>query len=979
MERENYYLLLGLSVDPPEKDPKVIAAALKQKQAEWSRFRNHPTKSMVAKRYIGMIPDIRKVLSDPKLRQKEIQDAKKRLHASEVDRFAAIDRHIEMLMRKGTITKKEITALAKIDEVSEDVIRDRIKKNETILKIDGEVRKLVESGKVTDKAIAALAKKLSVGPDKLKERVQKTEKEKFAEVDDYLGQCSQKGFITEAAIEKLARIYNVKESKILSRVECPIKAEAPVKAKRPKPLDATLVRLIDENLKIVGKSSLYDFLDMPTNAPLDILQEVSRDKEMEIRRTTRKDAVATASGALAGHCIVVFRSKKSRDAYDLTRNLTRLSELNTDIAVAGIDGKIRPEYFERLVSKAIRVGMDFEEAVDYIREQCGKEGLTIEERIPLWTVKRGKIVIRDKWSIELNPKTPSFWILVAAGLLILGIIGFGVKTTLGVIREGRIQSAYEDVQVTLRQPVPLERKEQALKSFIDNYGNTEYAGDARNDLMQIRREMEKADYADTIKKAEGFEKAEQFEKARQAYDWYLKKHPKGAHAQEIQERIDRIPDLIDDRDFQRLKNLDTKDFARRIQAYNNYFQKHPKGRHIEDVRKMILNMVDQYFSELKRDLAVCENANDWRKCIEIADRFVEKFNGTQQAETVKGWKIKYRKRLQHEKDLEVMWEAAKSRIDKVDFEGARQIYANYLEANPEAPSYMRRRIAATVEDIEARKERYMAEEEEWDRLKVFAEDRMNPLAERISRLETYLAQNIDGRHTNEAQAILGELLDEKASEDARARSEREQREWAEIVAYSKNSQVGFADRIGRVERFLNANPSDAYRQAARKLLDQLQQQKAAYDERVRAEQARRARIQNERNRVSNLAARTGRYVANGDGTITDKRTGLMWSATDSYIDLGRCIDFSTAQEYVGNLKTGGHTNWRLPTVDEIAGIYKTQPYFPSSEAKWYWSSDLIWHGWNKMGVIVTTEQETAWKKLQIELGKCGAVRAVRNR
>jgi len=34
----------------------------------------------------------------------------------------------------------------------------------------------------------------------------------------------------------------------------------------------------------------------------------------------------------------------------------------------------------------------------------------------------------------------------------------------------------------------------------------------------------------------------------------------------------------------------------------------------------------------------------------------------------------------------------------------------------------------------------------------------------------------------------------------------------------------------------------------------------------------------------------------------------------------------------------------LPTASELAGIYKSKPFFPTSGAEWYWTSDVYAKG-----------------------------------
>jgi len=61
----------------------------------------------------------------------------------------------------------------------------------------------------------------------------------------------------------------------------------------------------------------------------------------------------------------------------------------------------------------------------------------------------------------------------------------------------------------------------------------------------------------------------------------------------------------------------------------------------------------------------------------------------------------------------------------------------------------------------------------------------------------------------------------------------------------------------------------------------------------------------------------GRFIAYDDGTVLDNQTGLMWAARDS----GRKINWANAKSYCENYRGGGYTDWRMPTRDELAGLY----------------------------------------------------------
>jgi len=84
------------------------------------------------------------------------------------------------------------------------------------------------------------------------------------------------------------------------------------------------------------------------------------------------------------------------------------------------------------------------------------------------------------------------------------------------------------------------------------------------------------------------------------------------------------------------------------------------------------------------------------------------------------------------------------------------------------------------------------------------------------------------------------------------------------------------------------------------------------------------------------------FINNGDGTVTDTVTGLMWQKTD-----GGEMTIQNAQLYCNTLTLGGYTNWRLPNAYEgysILNLGDLNPaldtnYFTKNSAEYWWTSD----------------------------------------
>jgi len=95
----------------------------------------------------------------------------------------------------------------------------------------------------------------------------------------------------------------------------------------------------------------------------------------------------------------------------------------------------------------------------------------------------------------------------------------------------------------------------------------------------------------------------------------------------------------------------------------------------------------------------------------------------------------------------------------------------------------------------------------------------------------------------------------------------------------------------------------------------------------------------------------GRFSDNGDGTVSDHQTGLMWSKTDNQGD----IPWKKAQQWVRFTFSIGtnYADWRLPTVEELKNLYvkKSEGYDTDCGQKvkivpeirlscgWVWSSE----------------------------------------
>ena len=76
--------------------------------------------------------------------------------------------------------------------------------------------------------------------------------------------------------------------------------------------------------------------------------------------------------------------------------------------------------------------------------------------------------------------------------------------------------------------------------------------------------------------------------------------------------------------------------------------------------------------------------------------------------------------------------------------------------------------------------------------------------------------------------------------------------------------------------------------------------------------------------------RDGNFIAYDNGTVLDSKTGLMWAAKDN----GTKIKWWDAEEYCENYKGGGYRDWRLPTTNELRGLFDSSKSYQIKETSY---------------------------------------------
>jgi hypothetical protein len=79
--------------------------------------------------------------------------------------------------------------------------------------------------------------------------------------------------------------------------------------------------------------------------------------------------------------------------------------------------------------------------------------------------------------------------------------------------------------------------------------------------------------------------------------------------------------------------------------------------------------------------------------------------------------------------------------------------------------------------------------------------------------------------------------------------------------------------------------------------------------------------------VINEIRKDSRFIAYDNETVFDTKTKLMWASQDS----GSDISWVNAKSYCENYRGGGYTDWRMPTHDELAGLYDSNKKYKATK------------------------------------------------
>ncbi len=538
---------------------------------------------------------------------------------------------------------------------------------------------------------------------------------------------------------------------------------------------------------------------------------------------------------------------------------------------------------------------------------------------PVHVAEPGKKTVKSKKKVAAPAGKGSKKLLTVSVILfgIIAIVIIGLITWFKVISPMGQKKECNQVMTEVGAAKKLEQKEKLLSDYIYAHDSGIFTSKAEKKLEKIREDIDNRDFKDAMTSVNNLQINEDYlDKATGIYRRYLARHPDGLHTREVKRKVNDIPRIVDDSDYKRLKNIEQFDYDKKILSYNKYLQQHPDGKHVKEVTQMLADLSEVYYTYVKKEVSSCNAKGNWDQCIKTCNIFIDNYEDSKRIRTVRNLLHD----IQGKADFAELKEEAK--LKGTNYSGAVKIYEQYLRQNPNSSTkkQIKSELAVLGRKIELRNE--------FNKLSAFCKNRQKDIFIRIDKLDKYINKNPYGLYTKTARKIMVQL-------------QKEEYEFLEQQDMIKEERLNEELRLAAMQR-------------------------------------EKERLQSEKDKVIKQLKNDGkRYEINSGGVVTDTQTGLMWAMLDSYVELKDCMGYEEAKRYVKKLDLGGYNDWRLPSPNDLMVIFLNKPYFPTSEAIRYWTSEEYWRGSHEMVTILRSTGNNQWQRKKAGMGDCCSVRAVR--
>jgi hypothetical protein len=100
------------------------------------------------------------------------------------------------------------------------------------------------------------------------------------------------------------------------------------------------------------------------------------------------------------------------------------------------------------------------------------------------------------------------------------------------------------------------------------------------------------------------------------------------------------------------------------------------------------------------------------------------------------------------------------------------------------------------------------------------------------------------------------------------------------------------------------------------------------------------------------------FINNGDGTVSDLATGMMWMKQDS----AKGLDWENALAYAENLEYAGYDDWKLPNIKELQSIVDYSGVYPAINPTFFETTDKDAYFWTSTSAYFAKVSNERQKK-----------------
>lgn len=386
----------------------------------------------------------------------------------------------------------------------------------------------------------------------------------------------------------------------------------------------------------------------------------------------------------------------------------------------------------------------------------------------------------------------------------------------------------------------------AYQGYLDAHPNGRHVDEARRAIADPADQL---DFQKAGELAQAAEKRLDFQAAIDAYEKYLKGHPKGKHADEATARRDA---LTDDLHFHKARlaaeaAVEEEDYAAAIKEYEGYKKvEHKPKNHVKEADEQVALLTDDlHFQQAK---AKAEEAKDDPKAIIAAYQWYLDLHDPD-GRHVDEARAAIRDPAD-ELDFRKAELAAKEAEQKPDFDAAIQAYETYKKEHENGKFVAKadERISALRDERDFRLAGAAAKtaekEQDWQTaIRVYEVHRrahdqckhLNEVSERLEALQdeldfqtaeatekkagdryevaiaaytAYLKKHDDGEHADEANERVTQLRDKI-----------DERDWATCQASAKQAGENYEDAVLAYQVYLGQHPEGKYAKLAKEMIE----------------------------------------------------------------------------------------------------------------------------------------------------------------